>query len=226
MDFSKHIFKNKKVNISKLETFGFVSENGGYSYIKMLDENGFAIRVNVTADGEVLSEITDLYSGEIYSLHLVDAAEGKFVGAVRAQYENILSVIAEKCFDAEVFKSRQARELTEYVRHKYLDEPEFLWKKFSGNAVWRRKDNKKWYGALLTVAGCKLGIPSDEIFEIVDLRVNPDELKILVDNKRIFPGWHMNKKYWITVVLNGAVDFSEICRLTDMSCLLAGNKKK
>ena len=38
----------------------------------------------------------------------------------------------------------------------YCDELEFLWQKFPDNAVWRRKDNKKWYGALLTVSKEKL----------------------------------------------------------------------
>jgi len=65
--------------------------------------------------------------------------------------------------------------LREFVRETYGDELEFLWTQFPDNAVWRRKDNRKWYGAILTVEGRKLGLESERIEEIVDLRMDPKE---------------------------------------------------
>lgn len=85
----------------------------------------------------------------------------------------------------------------------------------------RRKDNKKWYGALLTVSRRKLGIDSDEIVEIIDLREEPDVLEKLIDNTRYYSGWHMNKKHWFTVVLDGSVLPDEIFRRLDKSYMLA-----
>lgn len=52
-------------------------------------------------------------------------------------------------FEPNVFKSVYAKELIEYVCSTYGDELEFLWQKFPDNAIWRRKDTGKWYGALL-----------------------------------------------------------------------------
>ena len=115
----------------------------------------------------------------------------------------------------------QSVALIVYVREKYGDELEYLWDKFPDNAVWRRKDNEKWYGALLTVSRRKLGIPSDEIVEIIDLRIAPEEMDNLIDHARFFPGWHMNKKHWYTIILDGTVSVDEICRRVDESYLLA-----
>ncbi|MBD5583515.1 MAG: hypothetical protein HDQ88_00290, partial [Clostridia bacterium] len=108
-----------------------------------------------------------------------------------------------------------------YVKEKYDDELQFLWRTFPSNAVWRRKDNAKWYGALLILSKRKLGIESDEVTDIIDLRIDPDVLPSVVDGKRYFPGYHMNKKSWFTICLDGSVPFEEICTWLDKSYDLA-----
>ena len=120
-----------------------------------------------------------------------------------------------------MFKSEQAKSVITYVRNTYGDELEYLWKKFPDNAVVRRKDNQKWYAALLTVSRRKLGIDSDEMIEILDLRMKPEDIETIVDNKKYFPGYHMNKKHWITICLDGTLLIEEICSKIDDSYKLA-----
>lgn len=131
------------------------------------------MRMNITVlyDGNVSTEVIDNNSGEEYILHNIADATGAFVGQVKAEYDAILEEISSKCFETDVFKSEQAKRLIQYVREKYGDELEFLWKKFSDNAIWRRKDTNKWYAVLLIVSKRKLGIDSDETVEILDLRI-------------------------------------------------------
>lgn len=220
-DICHSVFKNKKMNPLKLVTFGFEKSGTCYLYNKTLSHSGFILTVRIAEQGTVTSEITDPLSGEPYTLHLVDNAVGRFVGAVKSQYEETVAEIADRCFDLDAFKSRQANELRNYVRNMYGDELEFLWEKFSGNAVWRRKDTKKWYGVLLTVSKNKLGIESDACAEIMDLRISPGALADLIDCKKYFPGYHMNKKHWYTMILDGSVPYEELCRRIDESYLLA-----
>ena len=111
--------------------------------------------------------------------------------------------------------------LTDYVRNTYGDELEFLWEKFPDNAIWRRKDNEKWYGVFLTVQGSKLGMKSDEIAEIIDLRIKPEERETVLQNDHYYPGWHMNNKSWYTIVLDEGVPDDEICRRLNESYRLA-----
>jgi len=93
--------------------------------------------------------------------------------------------------------------------------------KFPNNAVVRRKDTKKWYAALLTVSRRKLGFDSEEMAEIIDLRMTPEDIEKMVDGTRLLPGYHMNKKHWITICLDDTVSLKEICSLIDDSYNLA-----
>ncbi len=219
MDKLGIIFKNRKPVFSKLAGFGFKKSGTAYKYTRTLTASGFEMTVTINKSGKISAKVTDPDTGE-YTLHLTDSA-GSFVGEVRAEYEETLNSIADNCFEPDVFKAEQTKRLTEYVREKYGRELEFLWEKFSGNAVWRRGDTNKWFAAVLTVSRRKLGLNSDETVEIIDLRLPPEEMAELVDGKRYFGGWHMNKKHWYTIILDGSVSFEELSRRVDVSYSLA-----
>lgn len=217
----ENTFKYREVNFSKLIGFGFVKDGSSYIYRRVLTESGFVLNVTISAQGEVFTEVVDPSTDEIYTLHLVDGAVGSFIGLVRCEYEETLKEIANACFEPAVFKSSQTKQVIAYVRNKYGDELEFLWEKFPDCAVWRRKDTKKWYAVLLTVSKRKLGINSDEVVEVIDLRVEQEGINSVIDNKKYFPGYHMNKKHWVTVILDCSVPDGEIYRIIDQSYTLA-----
>ena len=217
---SERIFKYCKPNFTKLLEYGFTQSNDVYSYAVEIMDGQFAINIHIS-DSDIFTEIIDLATNEPYTLFLADDAVGSFVGDVRTAYENTLSEIAEKCFEKSIFKSHYAQRLIQYVLDTYGDELEFLWEKFPDNAIWRRTDNKKWYGLLLTVAKSKIGIHSEEKVEIINLSVNPDDIDTIVDNKTIFNGYHMNKKHWITVCLDGSAPLKDIKTMLDTSYEIA-----
>ncbi len=217
--------KNKKIVVKKLLSFGFQPQEETYVYTTDLMDGQFAMMVTVDINGNIGTKVMDKASEEEYVLHLTEIAAGSFVGRIREEHRAVMETIIEQCFENDIFRSDNARKLIEYVRHTYGDEPEFLWKKFSDNAAIRRADNQKWYAVLLTVSKRKLGLDSDEIAEIVDVRMKPENVVNIVDHQFYFPGWHMNKKNWITIILDGSVDFDEICRRLDDSYQLACAKK-
>lgn len=54
--------------------------------------------------------------------------------------------------------------------------------------------------------------------EIVNLKCDPNEALMLRDIfDAVIPGYHMNKKHWNTVILNGTVPAKEIKRMIDRS---------
>lgn len=143
---------------------------------------------------------------------------------MRDEYEAVLFDVADQCCVNDVFKSPVTIELIDYVRHKYCDELEFLWPNTPNNAIWRRKDNKKWYAAVLTVERNRLGIDSNELIEIINLKAEPAKLTKLLLQDHFYPGWHMNKKHWFSVILDGSVEVDYLKQLLDHSYLLAGSK--
>ena len=213
-------FKRKKLVPQKLLDYGFVPDNKIWRYKTNILNDEFLLFVIVTASGNVDTDIVEIETNESYVLYKTNAT-GSFVGEVRNAVLSKLSDIAEKCFESSVFKSSQAQNIIDYVRKTYCNELEFLWQKFPENAVWRREDTGKWYGALLTVRKNKLGLGGDEKVEIIDLRAKPEKMPELLQDTRYFPGYHMNKKNWFTVILDDSVDTKELFALIDESFLLA-----
>lgn len=214
------LFRRKTIDIQKAVSFGFVQKNGSYIYTTDILDGSFLLQVIITLDGNINTKLTEKATDDEYVLYKTNAT-GDFVGSVRKAIETILIQVADKCYNAEIFKSAQAKEIMNYVCEEYGDELEFLWEKFPDNAIWRRKDNKKWYGALLTVKASKLALDGDTMNEILDLRIKTEDIETTVDNQRFFMGYHMNKKHWYTLLLNGSIPTEEIFRRIDESYLLA-----
>lgn len=215
------IFKNTCANFDKLVQFGFHFNGEVYEFKTDIIGGDFELIVFVSKDSKVSTKVIDNNSEDEYVLHLTKETVGEFVGKVRTDFEKVLTEIKDKCFEKSIFKSEQAKQIVSYIRSKYGDELEFLWEKFPTNAIWRRKDNSKWYGALLVLSKRKLGVDSDETVDIIDLRVDPKEIESIVDNKKYFAGYHMNKKNWITICLDGSVSTQTIYDLVDSSYILA-----
>ncbi len=180
----------------------------------------FQLLINITFNNEINTKLFETASGDEYVLYKTDA-QGTFIGEVRSSIHNVLTDIAEQCYITAIFKQKQTKELISFVAETYGDSLEHLWKKFPANAVWRRIDNRKWYGVVLTVEAKKLGIESDKIVEIIDLRIKPEEMQKLLSKKGFYPGWHMNKKNWYRIVLDGTVPTEQIGEFIKNSYALA-----
>lgn len=216
----RRLFRYRKAVQEKLLHYGFRQTDTGFCYETSILDSQFLMAVTVADDG-IDSCLLDRDSGEPYVLHQVPGAAGAFVGAVREAHEAVLREIAEQCFVPDVFQSETTKALLAYVRRTYGDELEYPWPKTLENAVLRRQDTKKWYGALLIISRRKLGLDSDEPVEILDLRIPPEEVEHTVDGVGYFPGFHMNKRRWYTVLLDGTVPPEEIFPQVDRSYRMA-----
>lgn len=217
MDEIEKLLKTRKIDFIKLKQYGFVEKNKIYEYKTTLISDEFDIIVTFSNDGNLDAKVIDLMSNDEYLPIKIAEAVGEYVGKIREIYKNKLIEIIIKCSKIEAFKSNQAKQVIEYVKEKYDNEPEFLWEKFAGNAVFRHKENNKWYAVLLTISKRKLGIDSDEIVDVIDLKALPEDIEKIVDNNRYFLGYHMNKKHWFTIILDGSVSIENIFDFIDMS---------
>lgn len=210
-----------KINVEKILSNGFQRE--GDKFIRRDKILDMTLTVTIDNQGVIRTKILDA-DGEPYTLHLVEGASGSFVGSVKSAYEKILADVAANCFDAENFKSAQALKLIEYIREKFSDAPEFLWEKYPSYAVFRRKDNRKWYAAIMRVPRKYLHLDGAEELEILNLRVEPEELDRIFDGEKYFRGWHMNKRSWMTLRLDDTLTDEEISARLEESYRLAKKK--
>ena len=215
--FEAPFFAHRKPNREKLLRYGFAEGEQGFIYRTGLLGGDLELTVCVLPDGSVSTRMTDTDTGDEYVLYQVASFVGSYVGEVRAACGEVLTDISRVCFEPDVYRGEQTAAVLAYARETYGDEPEFLWEKLSDSAILRRKDNQKWYALFMTIPRSKLGLDSTEPAEIIDLRFDKDELPKKVDGVRYFPGYHMNKKHWLTMILDGSVPVEEILNYLDES---------
>ena len=223
MKILNKLLTNKTIDYNKLIEYGFTLKNKKYIYEKILSNKHFKVIVEITKEIQI-AKVYDLDVDDEYVLVDVPNASGDFVGKIREEYNSIITDIINKCTNMNVFKSVQTQEIISYIKDKYNDDLEFLWEKYPDAAIWRNKNNNKWYGLLMRISQNKLGINSDELIEIIDLRYPKETINEILSCKGVYPGYHMNKKSWITITLDNTVDNKEIFTLIKQSYAISEMK--
>ena len=213
----KDFIKDKKIDLKRLKKFGFKLKDNSYYYHTSLLKNQFKMSIKISLDNSIFTEIIDVETNETYVLHLLEERRNGYVEKVYKTYSEVLDKIKKECFEDEIFKTDYTKEVVDYVKNKYGDKLEFLWEKSPKTAVVRRKNSNKWYAVILTLSKRKLNLDSDKLVEVINLHNSPEEIEKLIDNKKYFPVYHMNKKHWCTICLDGTVELKEIYKLIDIS---------
>lgn len=108
-------------------------------------------------------------------------------------------------------------DILKYANENFNTKSEHLWARYPTYEVLRHDRNKKWYGVIMDVPGIKVGLDGEEAVDILDIKCEPDMIASLVSQKGFAPAYHMNKKHWITVILDGTVADDVIYNLIDLS---------
>ena len=118
------------------------------------------------------------------------------------------------------------QDLIEYIKNIYSTDPEYPWDSAPKYAVFRHGSNNKWFAVIMDLPKEKLGIKSNEIIDIVNLKCDPILIGNLRKEKGIYPAYHMNKTYWISVTLDGTIEDDKLKWLLDLSFDLTNIKHK
>lgn len=216
MDMEEEIFQRTHVDFKKLEEYGFMKEKENYVYSRIFMNDDFRADITIDKNGNVHGKVYDLQVDDEYTNIRVEINNGAFVSSVRESYKEILKDIRKKCFNTDFFISEQANRITEYIIKKYSDEPEFLWERFPGYGVFRNKNNDKWYAAILNIDKSKIDDGSGEV-EIIDIKSDENTIQTMIRKKGYYEGYHMNKKNWLTIILDDTLSDEEIINLIDIS---------
>ena len=122
-------------------------------------------------------------------------------------------------------KKKSPREaVLKYVLEQYGTSPEYTFESDPEIAVLRHKAGRKWYGIIMNVPKSKLGLSGDERIDILNVKCDPAVSGSMCLNAGIYPGYHMNKQHWISILLDGTVEMSMIEMLIDASFELTAVK--
>ena len=112
----------------------------------------------------------------------------------------------------------QRQQIIDYIREKYGSEIEYLWMRYPSYGIFRHADNQKWYALMMDVPKSKLGLPSDVIVDVLNVKLDDPLLRdFLIQREGFLPGYHISRGNWISIVLDGSIELSEIYALIDTS---------
>lgn len=108
-------------------------------------------------------------------------------------------------------------DIFDYAKTELETEPAYLWVKFPEYAVLRHNSNSKWYAIVMTISKEKLGLPEKDMIDILIVKSEPILIDSLLNTEGYFPAYHMNKKHWIGIALDGSVERKRVFHLLDSS---------
>jgi len=113
-----------------------------------------------------------------------------------------------------------------YIREEYGCEPEYLWEKFPEYAIFRQRENRKWFAVVIAINRNQLGLQDEGKVDVLNVKGDPAINGSLRMTEGVFPGYHMNKQHWLSILLDGTVSIQLVKELIEMSFLNTKNKNK
>ena len=96
------------------------------------------------------------------------------------------------------------QEFLEYCLNTYGTSPDHPFDEDFETAVLRHVDNRKWYAIVMKVSRRKFGIDSDEVIDVVNLKLPTEMFGSFGTSEGVYPAYHMNKLHWISALLPDA----------------------
>lgn len=88
-----------------------------------------------------------------------------------------------------------------YCLNTYGTSPDYPFDEDFETAVLRHGENRKWYELVMRVSRRKFGFDSDEVIDIVNLKLLTEMFGSFGEADEVYPAYHMNKLHWISVLL-------------------------
>ena len=98
------------------------------------------------------------------------------------------------------------QQFLEYCLNAYGTSPDYPFDDLLETAVLRHADNRKWYAIVMKVSRRKFGLDSDEVIDVVNLKLPTEMFGSVGAAEGVCPAYHMNKLHWISVLLPDAPD--------------------
>lgn len=228
MSIEEEIFKRRVFLPEQLIAYGFSREKGGYAFSKVFYD-GFRAELFVSDGGTISGKVYDPEFSEEYVVFRMTGAEGAFVCGIKEAYLSLLSDICEKTTCERPYVSDQANEISEAFFIRFGAHPEFLWTKFPHYGVYRNAKTRKWFAIVMNLNARKVAEDAEarglfgEI-EVVNFNLGDRVAEFIA--KGALPSYHMSKKNWVTVPLNGALSNDLVLEMAEISYHNSQKKKR
>lgn len=211
MTIEESVFNRYLIDKNSLLDYGF---NSDYVYTVNILNNTFKVII-AYSNKKITGKIIDLSFDEEYTNFRIDKS-GEFNLRIKSEYERILLDIRDKTCIKRTYVFDQANRINDYIYLKFKVSPDFPFKSSKYHGVYRNLDGK-WFGIIMDIHFEKIDKERNGLIEVINVKINPFDKKNLLEINGIYDAYHMNKKSWISIVLNDTVSDELIIKLIDNS---------
>lgn len=181
----------------RLKAYGFVPEGRALVLRRRLAGSIFAAFSLQGAHFSLAVYDDDTPEKADYVPFQAAAADGPYVSLVRERAQALLEDILRQGFVRDSLRDQ----ILAQARQEYGTEPCFPWAEYPGHCT-LKAPNGKWYGLVMQVPYAVLGIGKAGRADVLNVKNLPEKIQALVDGEHFLPAYHMNKKYWLSVLLD------------------------
>ncbi len=113
-----------------------------------------------------------------------------------------------------------------YIAEKYQLKREYVFPRYPDYYVFRHQDDEKWFVLVMDVERKKLGLTGDGEVTCMNVKADPDFAHFVAGTPGYLPGYHMNRKNWLTILLDGTVSEQEVFNCIDNSFYLTASEEE
>lgn len=204
----------------KLLALGFQRQLNGYVHSFSLHHDEYTCQIHIT--NELLSvAVFDNADGEEFLPFYIKCQNGAHVSRIRAEVDAIIESLLSECF----VKCDVKGELLAYAKENLHTIPVYPWEGLK-HCVLKSTKKQKWYAIFMNIPYETLGLKQQGNVDIVNVKAEPEQIVQLIDRQRYFPAYHMNKKYWITILLDRNTPVDKVKEMLQYSYTLVEGQTK
>ncbi len=194
-----------KINIKSFDLKLFTKKGKIYYYREQLNDNFFCeIIIN---NDNLETKVYDTNTLEEYIPFNLKSYQGSLSSELHELVDGIINKLK--------IQSDIVNDLIKYIKDKYNIDPVYPFPK--DDTSFTMNKNKKWFLLYMNVPSKSLNIDSNGNINIINIKLDEEEILDLVDNKIFYKAYHMNKKYWITINLDNITSIDDIAKYIDES---------
>lgn len=209
MDYS-YLLNNGSLSNDLLLKEGFILNNNLYLKRYNIEKN-FYIEINISK--KIIVKVFDILTNEEYYPIYVVNNNGEFTKKLKSTIDEVVKTIINSC----LIKNNVKENLIQYVEKKYHTKMTMPWENNPTFITLNTNNTHKWYGLIMDINANLLKLNGDIKVDVINIKLPQDIIPKLIDNINYFPAYHMNKKYWITILLNNNLDINKLYNLIDES---------
>lgn len=205
--YLNHTLKDEKT----LLAYGFTKEQDHYEFKKSLHDQNFYLFV-ILKDGSFLYNVKETSFNEPYIPYFAKGKGTSFVQVLKDEVADLVKDLIAHCFTDTSYSLR----LIEYFEKEYRIPGDHPFQEIEAYVLRTTKKPGPWYALFMPVKGTHFGLGEAKV-EIVNIKGDPATREKDIDNVSVFPAYHMNKKLWLTLVLDQRLPFEKAVALLEKS---------